>query len=225
MPVVTLIGAALATMACVAVFDGGRWRLGLFVPPRIAALDFLRGGVFAVLLIGLIDALLVLTLNVRHTRGAGFPGRELLLTFTPAAVHEELVFRGYLYQKMRRWNRIAAIICTSIVFAAMHYGNRGLTSVAAANLVLAGVLLALAYERYERLWFPIGIHLVWNVLSGPILGYGVSGYVASLSVLRAIPAGPSWIAGGMFGIEGSVWTGVIEAGGIFLLARALKRAA
>ena len=55
-----------------------------------------------------------------------------------------------------------------------------------ANLILAGVLLALAYERYERLWFPIGIHIAWNVASGPILGYDVSGYVPSQTVLRTI---------------------------------------
>ena len=42
------------------------------------------------------------------------------------------------------------------------------------NLILAGILLALAYERFERLWFPIGIHFLWNILSGPILGYGVN---------------------------------------------------
>jgi hypothetical protein len=83
----------------------------------------------------------------------------------------------------------------------------------------------LAYERYQRLWFPIGIHFVWNVLSGPILGYGVSGYVAETAVFRTIGSGPLLVTGGAFGIEGSVWMAAAELGGIFWLARGLKKVA
>ena len=85
------------------------------------------------------------------------------------------------------------------------------------------MLLALSYERYARLWFPIGIHLAWNILSGPILGYPVSGFVAAESVLRTAISGPLWLAGGNFGIEGSVWMGVAEVGGIVWLMNAERR--
>ena len=86
-----------------------------------------------------------------------------------------------------------------------------------ANLFFAGILLALAYARYERLWFPIGIHLGWNLLSGPILGYNVSGYASRETVLRTVGRGSPWLTGGLFGIEGSVWIVLVELAGIALL--------
>jgi membrane protease YdiL (CAAX protease family) len=85
---------------------------------------------------------------------------------------------------------------------------------ALTNLFLAGVLLCVAYERYGRLWFPIGIHFGWNILSGPILDYDVSGYVSAASVWRMAGSGPPWLTGGAFGIEGSVWIGVMEVAAI-----------
>ncbi len=214
---VALISVTLATGATVRIVEGGRWPLGVFVSPRLLAVDLLRGGAFAAILILIGDLLVMLSSDLRHTGGSGFPLFETLTVFVPAALHEELAFRGYLFQKLRRWRRGGAIVITSLVFAALHWGNRGMTAVAVTNLVLAGVLLALAYERYERLWFPIGIHLVWNLLSGPVLGYDVSGYIAEATLLRTSASGPAWITGGAFGIEGSVWMGVAEVGGILWL--------
>ncbi|HJT18250.1 MAG TPA: CPBP family intramembrane glutamic endopeptidase, partial [Thermoanaerobaculia bacterium] len=205
------------------VVEGGRWRLGFFVSPRFAARDFLLGCAFAAALILASDALVVATSNLRQTFSGGFPRLELITVFVPAAFHEELVFRGYVFQKMRMWSRGGAIAITSLVFALLHAGNRGVTLLGIANLVLAGVLLALAYERFERLWFPIGIHLAWNIFSGPVLGFGVSGYVSSATLFRTSGGGPGWITGGAFGIEGSVWMALVELGGIFLLGRRLER--
>ncbi len=216
---VALISVTLATAFTVRILERGRWRLGFFVPPRLALIDLLRGGAFAGLLIMIVDGLLLLSSNLRHTRGSGLPWLELGTVFIPAAFHEELAFRGYLFQKMRCWNRAAAIAITALVFAALHGGNQGISLVAIVNLVLAGVLLALAYERYQRLWFPIGIHLVWNILSGPIFGYGVSGYIAKATLFRTLGSGAAWITGGAFGIEGSVCMGLVELGGIVLLMK------
>lgn len=211
---VALVSVTFATAATVRIMEHGRWPLGILVSPRLVMLDLLRGGAFAAALILIGDALVTVSSNLRHAPGGGFPALELLTVFIPAALHEELAFRGYLFQKIRRWRRGAAIVITSLAFAALHGGNRGISAVAVVNLILAGVLLALAYERYERLWFPIGIHLVWNLLSGPILGYDVSGYMAKATLFRAAGSGPAWITGGEFGIEGSVWMGVAELGGI-----------
>jgi len=216
---VSLLSIVVATAATIAIVDRGRWPLGLAAPPRRAIAELLAGVVFAVLLIAAADRLIALTSVLRHGRGGGFPWLELALVFLPAAVHEELLFRGYAYQKLRTWSRPGAIAITSALFAALHAGNWGVTPVAMINLLLAGVLLALAYERTRRLWLPIGIHLGWNVVSGPILGYDVSGYVAGTTVLTARVAGPAWITGGAFGIEGSLWMCVIEALAIVWLFR------
>jgi membrane protease YdiL (CAAX protease family) len=220
-----LAGVVVATALTIRMIERGRWRLGVFVPPSIGTADFLRGGLFAVVLILVVDGAAQATTHLHHVRGSGFPWLELITVFAPAAVHEELLFRGYIFQKMRTWSRMGAIGTTSIVFAALHATNRGISTIAIINLIIAGVLLALAYERYQRLWFPIGIHFVWNILSGPILGYGVSGYAADTTVFRTIGSGPLLVTGGAFGIEGSVWMAAAELGCIFWLARGFKRIA
>ena len=220
-----LIAVICATALTIRIIERGRWRLGFFVPPGIASKEFLFGALFAAVLILVVDGLAQATTRLHHVVGTGFPWFELIAVFAPAAFHEELLFRGYVFQKLRMWSRIGAIGITSIVFAALHVSNRGISAMAIVNLCIAGVLLALAYERYERLWFPIGIHFIWNILSGPILGYGVSGYAAESTVFRTIGSGPLLVTGGTFGIEGSIWMAAAELGGIFWLTRGFRRVA
>jgi membrane protease YdiL (CAAX protease family) len=204
----------VATLFTVGVAERGYWRLGLFVAPRLAAREAALGAGAAAAIILSTDALILLSTKLRHVAGSGFPWPELATVYLPAVFHEELLFRGYPFQKMRQWNRGAAIALTAGVFAFVHRVNHFVTPLALTNLFLAGVLLCLAYERYGRLWFPIGIHFGWNILSGPILGYDVSGYVSAASVWRIAGAGPPWLTGGAFGIEGSVWIGVVEVAAI-----------
>jgi len=209
-----LLSVTFATLVCIRILDPG-WRIGFFVNPLR---EFPLGVAFAILLIGSCDLVLMLVAHVRHTRNDGLPWLELATVFLPAAFHEELAFRGYLFQKLRAWNRIAGFAFSSLLFAMLHLRNHAITIVAIANIALAGILLALAYERYERLWFPIGIHLTWNLLSGPILGYPVSGFVSHSTLLTTtLGRGPSWITGGAFGIEGSVVITIAEIVGIFAL--------
>lgn len=214
---IALLGVSVATFATIAIIERDIWDLGIFAPPHFATREFLFGCGAAVLLIGAADGLVMLTTRLRHVAGNGFPWIELAAVYLPAVFHEELLFRGYPFQKIWRQHRFAAVLLSSLVFAALHAGNNAFSLLAMANLFFAGILLALAYARYERLWFPIGIHLGWNLLSGPILGYNVSGYESSESVLRTVGRGSPWLTGGLFGIEGSVWIVVVELAGIALL--------
>ena len=214
-----LLSAVTATAVTNALIDRGRWRIGLFVAPLRAVTELVLGIAFAAFLIGGIDLCIVLLTDLRHVPADGFPWRELWVVFVPAAVQEELIFRGYVFQRVRAWKRGIAIGGSSLVFGLLHAGNSGITPVALASIVVAGVMLALAYERYERLWFPIGIHIAWNVVSGPILGYDVSGYIPSHEVFRAAGGGNVLVTGGTFGIEGSVVSVVIEAFAVALLVR------
>lgn len=215
---VMLLSVCVATIGTVAVMEGGVWPLGLFVAPRLAARELLLGCGAAVLLIAAADGLVLLTTKLRHVTGNGFPWLELVAVYLPAVFHEELLFRGYPLQKLWRTNRGGAVLFMSLVFAALHGSNNAVSWLAMTNLFLAGILLALAYARYERLWFPIGIHMAWNLLSGPILGYNVSGFVSSASVLRTVGPGTPWLTGGLFGIEGSIWIAIVELAGIAVLS-------
>ena len=220
---VGLIAVSVATFATVMLWDRGQWPLGLFVPPRLAVPEFLLGGLFGVVLIAMCAALVVLSTPSWHERGAGFPWRDVLVVYIPAAVHEELLFRGYAFQKLHRWHRTFALVFVALIFAALHLGNVAVTWLGLANIFLGGILLGLAYERYGRLWFPIGLHLMWNVTSGPILGHEVSGYDSMMTLLVERGSGPSWLTGGDFGIEGSIWMTLTEVTAIAFLAIRTRR--
>lgn len=217
MPWAWLAAAAGATLLTIVLAEGGRWNVGLAAPPLTAVRELLAGAAFAVALVAIADGLVLATTTLHHIWRGRFPWFELVAVYAPAAFHEELVFRGYFFQKLRTFHRPFAIVATSLIFAGMHMGNRGITAIAFANLVFAGVLLALAYERHLRLWLPIGLHLAWNLMTGPILGYDVSGYVPAASLFATRGSGPPWLTGATFGIEGSVWAVLAEVVGIAVL--------
>lgn len=218
-----LLSVAVATLVTIRFWEHGRFDIGFIVSPRLAIGDFALGALFAGLLILTCDGLIVLFSHVRQTWAGGFPAAELVLVFVPAALHEELAFRGYPYQKMRQWNRGAAIFASSTVFALLHAGNDAVSPFALGNIFLAGVLLALAYERFRRLWFPIGIHFAWNVISGPVLGFPVSGFVSPRSLLRIHGGGAALVTGGAFGVEASLWITAVEIVGIAILLKNVRR--
>jgi membrane protease YdiL (CAAX protease family) len=217
-----LLAVTVATALTVAFLEGGRWDLGLFVPPRLAAREFVSGCAYGVVLIGLCALLVMLTTEVRHSRGTGFPWSELLLVFVPAVVHEELLFRGYPFQKLARASRAFAVVFVALLFAGLHANNASVTWLALLNISLGGILLGLAYLRYERLWFPIGLHLVWNLMTGPVLGHEVSGYEGFRTLLVESGHGPRWLTGGEFGIEGSVLMTAVELLAIANIIRGLR---
>ena len=216
---IALASACIATVATVWLWHQGRWDLGFRTQPWNAIRESASGALFAIVLIGSADLLIVLFTPLRHARGHGFPLRDTIAVFIPAALHEELVFRGYPYQLMRRIGRAFAIIASSGVFAALHAGNEDVTALALVNVFLGGVVLALAYERYRRLWMPIGLHFAWNMMSGPILGYDVSGFTSSRSLFVTIVTGPAVLTGGGFGIEGSILMTTVEIAAAVVLLR------
>src|SRR5258706_5737115 len=63
---VSLLSVCAATFGTIAIFEQGVWRLGFFVPPRLAAREILLGCGFAVLLIGAADGLVMLSTRLRH---------------------------------------------------------------------------------------------------------------------------------------------------------------
>jgi membrane protease YdiL (CAAX protease family) len=213
-----LVSVTIATIAAVWFWENGEWPLGLFVPPRLALREGLLGAAWGIAIIGACALLVVLSTDVRHERGDGFPWMEVLIVFIPVPLHEELLFRGYPFQKLLQWNRWFAIVFMAVVFAGLHFNNSSVSALGLVNIFLGGILLGLAFVRYGRLWFPIGLHLAWNLMSGPILGHEVSGYENVTTVLTERGDGPLWLTGGEFGIEGSAIMTVLELVAIGWLA-------
>ena len=121
-----------------------------------------------------------------------------------AAMIEEMVFRGYPFQRLvEAIGAPAAVILLAGLFGAGHLRNPHATVWGALNTAGFGVFTALAYLRTRSLWLPWGMHFSWNLGLG--LGYGltVSGLSQFSVVVHGTLAGPGWLTGGDYGIEAS----------------------
>jgi membrane protease YdiL (CAAX protease family) len=130
------------------------------------------------------------------------------------ATTEEVLFRGYAFQRLVEGsNGAVAILVSSVVFGWVHLSNPHATSVGALNTVLAGALLGIAYLKTRALWWPIGFHFGWNWALA-VMGHPVSGLeVAQLPWQIAVVSGPVWVHGGSYGPEGgAVATAVLVLG-------------
>lgn len=134
------------------------------------------------------------------------------------AAGEEIVFRGYLFQRITETaGPVAATILVSGGFAAAHLGNPGISPIAVLNVFLAGVLFSAAYFSTGSLWLPIALHATWNMSLALLFGVPMSGIVTGRSLLQTISDGPDLLTGGPFGPEGSVaTTAVLVVAGVLL---------
>ena len=127
------------------------------------------------------------------------------------AIGEELLFRGYGLKLMTgSFGRNGAIVASSLLFSLMHGANTGVTALAFLNIGLIGLVFALVAVRSGSLWFPIGFHFAWNFVQGSLFSGAVSGGGGG-GLIPVNDVGKSWLSGGAFGIEGSIWATPILA--------------
>ena len=144
-----------------------------------------------------------------------------------AAMREEVMFRGYVYQTLEKnWGTIGAIVISSLMFGFLHMINFEPGVQLAAKLysciclsIDAGVVFAVAYLITRRLWFPFGMHVTWNIFEGPVYGTLVSSLNLGKPLLNAKLSGPDYLTGGVFGPEASL----VEVGVCMLLVALLWR--
>lgn len=213
-----LVAAIVANLVANYIYDRNDFRYGLLIPPGRLLANVIGGVGMAAMLVGSGDLLITTLTGTRRVIGTGFPFLSSLILFTPAVLHEELLFRGYAFQKLAERNIGVALASSSVIFAALHLGNEHVGALALFNILLAGILLGAFYLVTRSLWFPIAAHWFWNIFSGPILGHEVSGYEEG-SVFLTVDAGNPLLTGGEFGIEGSVLMTVVEIAALALLYR------
>lgn len=135
-----------------------------------------------------------------------FDVKEVILSiilFIIVAVVEEVLLRGYILRNlMISFNKYIALIISSILFSLMHSFNPNIDLFALTNLFLAGILLGISYIHTKNLWFPISLHLSWNLFQS-ILGFNVSGQ-NSYSLIEFSITENNLLNGGLFGFEGSI---------------------
>jgi len=135
-----------------------------------------------------------------------------------AAFNEEMVFRGYPFQRLvDAAGPLGAVVITSMLFGAVHLGNPHHTLASTLNTMLVGVPLSVAYLRTRALWLPVGIHFSWNLVLGAGLGLPVSGLNIPHSLLVSHVQGSALLTGSEYGPEGGLLaTGVIVAATLYL---------
>lgn len=127
----------------------------------------------------------------------------LLLLLIPAALWEELAFRGYLFSALReRAGAAWALITTSLLFGAVHLTNTGATVLSTAAVALAGIFLGLVRLSSGSLYAAWAAHLAWNLTMAIGLRTPVSGTNIALSGYQTVDNGPDWLTGGAWGPEG-----------------------
>jgi membrane protease YdiL (CAAX protease family) len=207
-----LISATLVAWACGSLFEE--------LPFRALGCSLHRGWLRTFGLGSMLGAatLFLAALLTTVTRGVHFGfdpagprsiGQTLavsLLLFVFAAAAEEMLFRGYPLQTLTRANLAwLGVLLTSVPFAAVHLNNpHAVPGFTFVNTALAGVWLAVAYLRTRSLWLPLALHWSWNWAQASLLGFPVSGIerIAPAPLLQAMNAGPDWLTGGAYGIEG-----------------------
>lgn len=126
-----------------------------------------------------------------------------VLLFTAVSISEEVFLRGYVLRSlMISFNKYIALLISSVVFCALHLGNPNLSAVGIFELFLAGILLGISYIYTKNLWFPIGLHLSWNLFQS-FFGFNVSG-LNLYSIIEFSVTENNLLNGGNFGFEGSI---------------------
>ncbi|MBQ9911616.1 MAG: CPBP family intramembrane metalloprotease, partial [Firmicutes bacterium] len=149
-----------------------------------------------------------------YNRFSPLPFFAFLLVVMIQSGAEELTDRAYLYQKLRRRYRspLVALLANSLVFAALHLSNPGVTLLSVLNIFLFGVLASLFIYQYDGLWGAILMHTGWNFSQSIFFGLPNSGIVSEYSLFRleAASARDSFFYSVGFGVEGSPLCTVFE---------------
>jgi hypothetical protein len=224
------LAALIATMLMARFIDKRSLASIGFGSRRFA--DLLVGAILGSVILAAPIGVLLVTGAARYAPNVeDFSATGLALALAACLVNvtaQEVLFRSYIFQELwAKFGAVAATIVTTILFVAAHWGaitdgTAGL--VAAANILIASVLLSLAYVRTGSLWLAIGIHLGWNGLQGPVLGINVTGHDLAFGhwSVFAFPGDALW-TGGAMGVEGGLAGLIGPALGIVLVALLFKQ--
>lgn len=132
---------------------------------------------------------------------------ESLAVGTAVAIAEELLFRGWLWDELRRdYRRRTATVANTLLFATLHFlkplPEIWRTLPQFAGLLLLGLALVWGKRRGAgRLGYPVGLH------GGLVAGY----YVVNVGgIVRETGAVPAWVTG----VDGNPLAGLL---GLLLL--------
>lgn len=185
----------------------------------------LKGAFGAQFWVGLLWGICSITLLLVVMRGAGafyFGGLALhgarIIKFAVfwggffviVGLFEEFITRGYtqftLSRGMGFW---PAALLLSLLFGAIHLGNKGEAWTGALAAACIGLFFCLTLRRTGTLWFAVGMHASWDWGESFLYSVPDSGQIAPGHLLHSSFHGSPWLTGGTVGPEGSVLVFVI----------------
>jgi hypothetical protein len=179
----------------------------VFVAKENALAGFLKGNLIGFVLIALCAGLMSLSNTVAFSAGkiSIIIFLAYFIYFIFIALFEELIFRTFpLFVLAERYSALLGVLINSVLFGLIHFANPNFTWLAMLNISLAGALFATCTLLKRNISWAVGIHFSWNFAQGILLGYKVSGLNIP-GLLLATPIGETYLSGGAFGIEGSIF--------------------
>lgn len=162
------LGFAALLGAC--LFRVRDWRCFGFRPTTLRWLaTSVALGVLGFGLIFIIEAVYFRFITEVNTQGSfqeaakGGLGSILLLLFTSAVlgpIGEELVFRGVVQSALQKYGSLAALVGSSLIFAAIHG-----PSVIFVDAFVMGLFFGAVFRLSGSIWPAITLHIVYNRLN------------------------------------------------------------
>ena len=143
--------------------------------------------------------------------------------FALMALAEEIVFRGYAFQ---RFSHALGPAGATLGFAAF-YGIMqsllpGSSRASMAVSIALSLVLTTAFLRTGALWLSWGLNFGWKASRALLFGLAISGVNSHSPVVQGNPMGPFWLTGGGFGLDGSWVTFMILLAAIPLVFRVTR---
>lgn len=149
----------------------------------------------------------------------------LLIGFALQSSVEEFIFRGWLLSVLtRKFNLLAAVLISSILFTFMHFNpeNAWYNSL---NVMVFSLFACTWVIKTGNIWGVMGWHAGWNWFTATGFEVPVTGLDTDTAawVVQLSPTGPDWLHGGGMGPEGSIFcTLVLAAGTLYWLMQGNK---
>lgn len=135
----------------------------------------------------------------------------VLVGVVGSAIGAELLARGYqltnIAEGLTGWlglrGSVRAAVLVSAALSGLLYAAWPLaTLLGTASMIAAGLFFAIGYALTGRLGLPLGAHLAWNLVRGPLLGLPNEDTGAGpASLLVTEPTGPELVTGNALGPE------------------------
>jgi len=166
---------------------------------RHVAIGFALGG----LVVGMTVGIYALA-GWYHVDAVRFEAGPLLLgglgSFFLVAFYEEFLLRGIVFRGLEFvLGSVAALVLSSLLFGALHFGNPGATAVGALEAAAGGVAFGCLYMLTRSLWLAIGAHWAADFWQGSFFGQHVAGTTVKHPLLHSTLAGPKLWIGDQFG--------------------------